>query len=295
MFRELTLKVEEDNLNRSIKDFLTLKGYSHNIIVQLKKCQGILVNGTPVHTDYVMKPGDLVTLSLDEHDDGTIIPEDIPLSIIYEDQDILVVNKPSGMPVHPSYENYHGTLANAVMFYYQCQGKSVIYRNNNRLDKDTTGITVIAKNLFSSREMSRMVVDKTIDKEYLAIVQGKTDDSGTVNAPIARKEEGKMEREVNSKFGLPAVTHYQLVHYLPEKGVSLLKLNLETGRTHQIRVHMSYIGHPLIGDTLYNPANHMMDRQALHCSRMTFAHPITGIPMDFCCPLPDDMRGIIET
>ena len=189
-------------------------------------------------------------------------PVKLPLSIVYEDEDILVANKPAKMPIHPSMDNYYNSLANALAWYYRDSG-NFIFRCTNRLDRDTSGLTVIAKNMLSSAVLSDMAVRHAITREYLAIEHG--------------------ER---------AVTHYKTLE--TKNGHSLVSLQLETGRTHQIRIHMKYLGFPLVGDYLYNPDMEFITRQALHSCRLSFEHPITHVPLCFEAPLPEDMKRVLE-
>ena len=188
--------------------------------------------------------------------------------------------------------NYTNSMANALAWYYQQQNKPFIFRCSNRLDRDTSGLTVVAKHLVSGNILSCMVRDHKIDREYLALVRGHvTPPTGTIHAPLARKGGTIIERIVDFEHGETAVTHY---HTLSEKnGHSLVSLHLETGRTHQIRVHMKHLGFPLIGDYLYNPDMEYMTRQALHSHKLIFKHPITGEPMRFTAPLPDDMLQVL--
>lgn len=203
------------------------------------------------------------------------------------------------------YDNYGNSLANALAWYFAKQNKPFIFRCVNRLDKDTSGLTIIAKHMVSAGILSTMVAAKGTDtppsgtqcptpilREYLAIVRGKVNpEAGTINAPIARKEGSVLERTVDFVKGENAITHYRTVS--TKNGYSLLSITLETGRTHQIRVHMKYLGYPLIGDYLYNPDTELISRQALHSHRLSFVHPITHKPMDFTAPLPPDMQFVL--
>ena len=221
-----------------------------------------------------------------------IPPVQIPLDIVYEDEDIIVINKQAGMPIHPSLNNYTNSMANALAWYYQEQGKPFIFRCCNRLDRDTSGLTVVAKHLVSGNILSDMVRRRDIHREYLAIVRGHVSpEAGTINAPLARKPGTIIERTVDWEQGETAITHYRLVE--ERNGHSLISLRLETGRTHQIRIHMKYLGYPLIGDYLYNPDMEYIGRQALHSHRLSFTHPITGKPMEFTAPLPKDMEKVL--
>lgn len=292
----------------TVLNFLKQQGYSHAILVHLKKTpEGILRNGKWEYVNALLDEGDHLRIVLSEPEGSPgIQPISHPLTICYEDEDILVVNKPSGMPVHPSQGHYENTLANAVCDYFHEQGIPYTFRCVNRLDRDTTGLVILAKHLLSSAILNQAVARREIHREYIAIVDGITPENGIIDAPIGRKDASTIERQVDYANGQTAITHYnRLTH---TDSLSLLSLHLETGRTHQIRVHMKHLGYPLIGDFLYHPdyfsdtdKNNESDsfkspltakkikRQALHSYRLQFKHPITGIPMDLTAPLPADM------
>ena len=281
--------------NKTILDFLKAKKYPHAVLVHLKKTpESILLNGIWEHVTARLSTGDLLKISLTESEvSQNIEPEQLPLHILYEDEDILVVNKPAGMPVHPSMGHHTGTLANAVCGYFATQGIPYVFRCVNRLDRDTTGLVILAKHMLSSAILSNAAAKREVHREYLAIAEGLVPDCGIIDAPIARKSDSTIERQVDFTHGERAITHYKRLVYNDatehRNGLSLISLHLETGRTHQIRVHMKYAGHPLIGDFLYNPAETQIKRQALHSYRLEFTHPITGFPMEFTAPLPWDM------
>lgn len=290
MIREFDYLIDEKFHNRTILDYLQAHGYSHAVLVHLKRTpESILLNGVWEYVNTRLKTGDRLHISLIENDvSPNIPPVSHSFSVVYEDADILVVDKPAHMPIHPSFNHYENTLANAVCYYYADQGIPYTFRCVNRLDRDTTGLTIIAKHMLSSAILSQAVTRREIHREYLAIVKGETEDSGTVDAPIGRKDGSTIERQIDYENGERAVTHYKKIAY--KNGYTLLSLKLETGRTHQIRVHMKYIGHPLIGDFLYNPASTEIKRQALHSYCLSFTHPITGETMTFTTPLPADMQ-----
>lgn len=275
----------------TVHNYLTLHGYSHAVFVQLKKTpHGIEVNDTWYYVTDKLHTGDSLCITLDEPDSSLQIQAvPIALDIVYEDEDILVINKPSDMPIHPSINHYDHTLANGVMYYFASRNISHTFRCVNRLDRDTTGLTMIAKHMLSSAILSRQITNREIHRTYLAIVEGDVPEAGTIDAPIARKSGSTIERIVSEIDGERAVTHFQKITY--HNGYSLIALQLETGRTHQIRVHMKHIGHPLIGDFLYNPASTMMSRQALHSFCLAFSHPITDESVTYYAPLPDDMKA----
>ena len=223
---------------------------------------------------------------LETVDSDGIIPVSMPLSILYEDEDILVINKPADMPVHPSIGNYTNTLANGVAAYLDAKGEHSPFRCINRLDRDTSGALILAKNAFSAAVLSTQMRNRQIRRTYLAVVEGITLPNGTISAPIGRVNDSVIERHVDFLHGESAVTHYERL--AAGKEYSLAELHLETGRTHQIRVHMKYIGHPLPGDYLYNPDYRRINRQPLHSYQLEFTHPITGKVMLFTAPLPID-------
>jgi len=295
MKRTLTYIIAAEESNMSIDHFLRSMGYSSQIIIALKKIpQSILLNGKWEYVNKKMNPGDILTIHIKENESSPhITPIPLPLNIVYEDEDILVINKPADMPIHPSMNNHDNTLANAVAHYFYAQGIPYVFRCINRLDRDTTGLTILAKHMLSAGILSEQVRSRTLHREYLAIVSGTTlPDSGIIDAPIARVEGSTIERCVDFEKGESAITHYKVIKRDFRRNLSLLSLFLETGRTHQIRVHMKYLGYPLIGDFIYNPENTYITRQALHSYRLTFTHPITGKSMDFTAPLPSDMQII---
>ena len=287
--------ITEPYTNRTVEEFLKSRGYSHRLVVYLRNTEGSLtIQGQPVYTIHRLQSGEVLKVVLTEETPSqSIVPVNLPLSIVYEDEDILVVNKAAGVPIHPSQGHYDNTLANAVAWYYSQKGEPFTYRAINRLDRDTSGLTVISKHLVSASIMADMTKKRLVHREYLAIVKGDlTPPAGTITAPLSRKEGSIIERTVDFDHGEEAITHYKLVK--KENGHSLVSLQLETGRTHQIRIHMKYLGYPLIGDYLYNPDMEHITRQALHSYHMEFPHPITGQKMTFTAPLPPDMSAIIS-
>ena len=293
MERIITYHIDARAGGLRTEQFLRRRGYSCQNLTQLKKMpESILINGVWSYMRTPLSAGDTLTVHIRETESSQNIPPvDLPLCIVYEDEDIIVVNKPAGMPVHPSLNNYMNSLANALMYYYQQQGKPFIFRCTNRLDRDTSGLTVVAKHMVSSGILSAMTARHKIRREYLAIVRGHvTPPSGTIDAPIGRAGTPLIERRIDFEHGERAVTHYRVVK--EKNGHSLVSLVLETGRTHQIRVHMKYLGFPLVGDYLYNPDMEYIQRQALHSHSLAFRHPITGEDLKFTAELPEDMLRI---
>lgn len=292
MNRIFTYIIPVEFEGKTILSFLKHKQYSSPIITHLKRTElGILLNDQwgrvrdILHTDDILK----ITLAETTTSDN-IVPSPLPLSIVYEDEDLMVVNKAPNTPIHPSQGNYDNTLANAVAYLYQKRNEPFVYRCMNRLDRDTSGLLILAKNMYSASLLSSMIKNREIHREYLAIATGFVPEQGIIDQPIGRVDGSTIEREVNPVTGDPARTHFKRIAY--KNGYSLVSLKLETGRTHQIRVHMKFIGHPLPGDFLYNPDYSIIDRQALHSYRLSFSHPITKEPLIFTAPLPTDMQNI---
>ena len=298
MERTLTYIADNSIAPLPVSRFLKQRGFSSQNLVQLKKNpDAVLVGGVPCFMNHVLQPGDTLTLHIrEERSSEKIPPVDLPLDIVYEDADLMVINKPAGMPIHPSMNNYYNSMANALAYYFEQQNCPFVFRCINRLDRDTSGLTIVAKHYVSAGMLSAMIANKAasgITREYLAIVKGSVQPpEGTITAPLGRKEGSIIERTVDFEKGESAVTHYKV---LDEKnGYSLVSLILETGRTHQIRIHMKYLGYPLIGDYLYHPDMERIQRQALHAWKLTFQHPITGETLAFTAPLPEDMAAVLH-
>lgn len=262
-------------------EFLRKKGFSRHILTEVRRSgERIRKNGEPVWMSTVLEAGDEITVTLpQEQSSEQIVPRKIAFEIVYEDEDLMVIHKGADIPVHPSINNFENTLANGLAWYFQEKGEPFVFRCINRLDRDTTGLLIVAKHMLSAGILSEQGKRREIHRKYLAVVSGELPAEGTVDAPIARKEESVIERCVDHERGERAVTHYRRLAFCG--GYSLVLLQLETGRTHQIRVHMKHIGHPLIGDFLYNPDCRLIDHQALHSFCLSFRHPITGEEMHF--------------
>lgn len=295
MNRNIDYIIDEDSAGLRVEQFLRRKRYSGQNLSEIKRMpKSILVNGVHYYMRQELSTGDHLQVRICETQNSEKIPPtELPLDIIYEDEDLLVLNKPAGMPIHPSLNNYTNSMANALAYYFQSQGKPFIFRCCNRLDRDTSGLTIVSKHLVSGSILSDMTKYREVHREYLAIARGSvTPSEGTIQAPLGRKEGTIIERTVDWEHGEDAVTHYKVVK--EANGHSLVSLRLETGRTHQIRIHMKYLGYPLIGDYLYNPDMEYMTRQALHSHHMEFTHPITGEHMSFTAPLPEDMARVMQ-
>lgn len=272
---------------------------SRSYLQKLMKEQQITVNGKAVKANYKVQPSDEIAVRLPEMTEPDILPEDIPLDILYEDEDVLVVNKPKGMVVHPSAGHISGTLVNAVM--YHCKGNlsgiNGILRPGivHRIDKDTTGALLVCKNDAAHKELARQLKEHSIKRRYRAVVWGNLkDDEGTVEGPIGRHPVDRKKMAVNHKNGKEAVTHFKVLERF--SNASYVECRLETGRTHQIRVHMTSIGHPLLGDEVYGSGRnpYHLEGQTLHAMVLGFIHPRTGEYMEFTAPLPDYFLKLLD-
>lgn len=290
--RRFSYMAGEAEQGMAVGQFLKERGYSRHALTLLKQTEGgILCNGREVYLSQPLRKGDRMDLFLKEEVPEEIEPVELPFGIVYEDDDLMVVDKPADMPVHPSMKNHDNTLANAAAWYGRTKGDSFVYRCVNRLDRDTTGLLILAKHILSATGLYGQMRAREIRRTYLAIVKGMIREEGTIDLPVGRKEDSAIERMIDLEHGERAVTHYLPVRH--GKDWTLIECRLETGRTHQIRVHMSSFGHPLIGDFLYGRREEQMPRQALHSWKLSFVHPIMGRPMEFVSPLPPDMQKYI--
>lgn len=289
MDRILTYTITPQEDGMQVLEFLRSKGFSRHILTSMKPDkEALLVNGMRAGGRSILKEGDHFRVRVMETGSMEgIVPAPLPLDILYEDEDILVLNKPADMPVHPSIGNYTNTLANAAAFYFQQKNELCPFRCINRLDRDTSGSLILAKNALSAAILSAQMRNREIRRTYLAVVCGVTPPSGTVSAPIGRVSDSVILRQVDPEHGESAVTHYERLAVRNDH--SLLEIHLETGRTHQIRVHMGYIGHPLPADYLYHPVYDHFKRQPLHSFQLNFRHPLTGKNLCFTAPVPKDM------
>lgn len=286
----LDLIVPKTVQSMPIKDFLHFHtGLSLTIWRKIKYSGSLLVNGIKVPITHIISPGDVITVSWLQPCD--IVPTNIPLDIVYEDDTLLIINKPAGMLVHPTTSERLTTVGNAIMHYFRTQNASYAFHPVHRLDRNTSGLVLIAKFPHIQHLLSIDGV-KNINRQYVALATGAIEPSiGTIDAAIARHPNSIIQRIVDSK-GQHAKTCYKVLKSL--HNASLVELTLLTGRTHQIRVHLSHIGHPIIGDDLYGGSRELMDRQALHAARLTFTHPISGKSINVSSPLPADIAKVIE-
>lgn len=298
MERKLSFSISEQDQNLTISEYLKKQGFSSQNIVELKKMnRSILIGNEWLHTNYKLKAGEELLIHIKEiHSNDKILPVNLPFPIIYEDEDLVVINKPYDMPIHPSQNNYNNTLANAAAYYYETlKNETFIFRCINRLDRNTTGLTILAKNMYSANLLAAQMQRREIKRLYLAVIDGSLEKKyGTIRLPIGRKEGSTIERQIDYLHGDHAVTHYYRVKSLGN--YTLAAFQLETGRTHQIRVHMASQNTPLVGDTLYNlgASATLLPRQALHAYRISFIHPVSKLPMKFTAPLPEDMMQLIN-
>lgn len=289
------MKLSYVNLNKysNIKEVLKAEfSMSDRLLLKLKRLDKIYLNGKNASVNQNISKNDLVECYLDyDEDNSNIIPTEMPINIVYEDDAFLIVNKPAGIPVHPSMDHYTDSLSNGIAFYFSkiCLKKKI--RPVNRIDKDTSGIVIFAKNEYIQECLIRQMKSKQFVKKYIAVVNGNLDNSvGTISAPIARKEGSIIERCVNSN-GDNAITHYKVLKRTAN--YDIVECILETGRTHQIRVHFAHIGHSLLGDTLYGTHSDLIKRQALHSYEVDFIHPITKQNVKYIADIPEDLKNLL--
>lgn len=272
---------------------------SRSFLQRIIKSGGVSVSGKPVKASFKVSEGDFISFDVPDAATPEILPENIPLEILYEDRDVILVNKPKGMVVHPAAGHYTGTLVNALM--YHCRddlsGINGVLRPGivHRIDMDTTGVLIACKNDFAHNSIAAQLKEHSITRRYQAIVHGVLkEDEGTVDAPLGRHPQERKKMSVNYQNGKPAVTHYRVLKRF--SNFTHIECRLETGRTHQIRVHMASIGHPLLGDVLYGPAKcpYKLTGQTLHAGVLGFLHPRTGEYMEFTAPLPEYFHDLLD-
>ena len=296
-----SFEVEAEQEGERLDKFLSIiyPEFSRAFFQKLIKSKQVSVNETPQKASYCVKIDDIVTVEIPDAVEATIEPENIPLDILYEDDDVLIVNKPKGMVVHPSAGHYSGTLVNAIM--YHC--KDTLSGINgeirpgivHRIDMDTTGSLIVCKNDEAHVNIAQQIKEHSVNRIYVGIVCGYVkEDSGTVEGAIGRHPIERKKMAINEKNGKPAITHYKVLERF--KNYTYMQFKLETGRTHQIRVHMASIGHPLLGDTLYSsgrsPFKHLQG-QCLHAKTIGFIHPKTGEYMEYSAPLPEYFEKLL--
>lgn len=277
-----------------LKDFLIKElNISHRLLTSLKKSEnGILQNGTRVTVRAILREGDLLSLHTEDNEPSDIPPVKMDLDILYEDDDMIAVAKPPFLPTHPSIKHYDDTLANGIAYYYKSQGKTAVFRPITRLDKNTSGVVIIAKNARAAAILSHMMKEGKIKKTYIAVADGSTEDEFSVESGIKRANESIILRTVcaNGEGQYAKTTFRKLCE---GNGMSVLKVTPLTGRTHQIRVHLAHIGHPITGDDLYGKVSECIDRHALHAEKLTLCFP-DGRILEISAPLPEDMKRLLE-
>ena len=297
VFKELTLNIEKsDRLDKVLTAEL---GISRSTVQSWLKSDLVKVNGEFVKSNYKAQNGDVVTILKKEEEVVTIQPENIPLDIVYEDDVLIVVNKPSGMVVHPSKGHYSGTLVNALLYHSNSLSDSTseeIYRPGlvHRIDKDTSGLLVIAKNNDVHQKLAQQIADNKMNREYIAIVDGHfAHETGVIDTPLTRHQTNRLKRVVE-KGGKHAVTHFEVLDSFAD--YSLVSCRLETGRTHQIRAHMEFIKHPIVNDPLYHPKGKNTSEfgQYLHARTLSFTHPISGEALNFQVDPPKEFEDFIR-
>ena len=352
MERVFQYPISQTNAGKDIRSFLRAQGYSRHILASIKPVRdAVLVNGKHELLRYMLQEGDLLEIRVrDGESSPNVIPAPVPFSIVYEDDDLLIIDKPANVAIHPAVGHPANTLANGLAWYFEKQRIPFVFRCINRLDRDTTGLLIVAKNLVSSSILETALQKHEIRRTYLALAEGDLPESGTIDLPIGRKDGSLIERCVDREHGDRAVTHFRkicpaaadllsvgslpldaraavlssdspsqsprtgLALRLPQGGLplpdySILEVWLETGRTHQIRVHMAAEGHPLLGDSLYNPRwisqfekgvpkpdavlPYGLSRQALHSWKLDLTHPISRKPLHFEAPVPDDIAACL--
>ncbi len=294
--------VEENDAGKRIDSFLAecIDDITRNAVQRLIEDSNVSINGKVPSKNYKLKIGDTITVVIPDPKLPEARPENIPIEIIYEDDDLLVVNKPKGMVVHPAPGNYEGTLVNALLYYCgdRLSGINGVLRPGiiHRIDKDTSGLLIVAKNDNSHRLLAEQIKEHSFTRKYRAVVYGNLkDDEGTVNAPIGRHPADRKKMTVTLKNSREAVTHYKVLKRY--QGFTYVELTLETGRTHQIRVHMSSIGHPVAGDPVYGPKKVItsLGGQCLHAFYISFVHPVTGETLSFSSELPDYFTKFLDS
>ena len=291
----LTYTSTQENISETINDVLINEfDLSNRLRTKLIRNNLITLNNNIVDTRTSIKKGDTIKIDLSfSENNSNIVPTQMDLDILYEDEWFIVVNKPAHIAVHPSNLHYNDSLSNGIKYYFDKIGLQKKIRPVNRLDLNTSGIVIFAKCEYIHKQFSKQMLNNTFKKEYLCIVSGKlSESSGTINLPIARKCNRIIERCIDLEKGKNSITHFKVLNVFDN--YSLIKCILETGRTHQIRVHLSAIGHPLLGDSLYGQESNLIKRQALHSCKIELFHPVFKKTMVFECDLPSDMKNLLK-
>lgn len=290
----LKFEITSEDAGSKLREFLKFKcNFSSRFCRVSAYGKNIFVNGNVVKLSYILKDKDIVEIKLNKEESQNIEPQPIPLNIVYEDQDLIVINKPPFIVVHPTKSHPYNTVANGLIHYFKEKGENCIVRLVNRLDMNTSGLLIVAKNQFAHMALQRDMNEETFKKQYLAIAHGIFQEKrGTINLPILNDENNGIKRTIDDR-GQNSITHYEVVDEY--KDAQLVRLTLETGRTHQIRIHLSHFGHPIFGDILYGSEDkEYIGRQALHAYKLQFPHPRDNRIVELEADLPDDMKELIN-
>ena len=291
-----SFEIDGEWAGKSIKSFLY--GFLHlsraQVIILKKTERGILLDGQPAFVTALLQDGSILSLKLaDSGENEKIVPTDLPLDVLFEDEYLIAVNKPPFMPTHPSLHHYTDTLANALAHYFEQQNRPFVFRCMNRLDRDTSGVVLIAKDKHTAFQLSKIIMERRADKRYIALLEGTLEgDCGTIDKNILRENASIIRRRTDELLGEKAITTYSVLER--KAGLTLVCAAPLTGRTHQLRVHFSSIGHPILGDDLYGTSSPQIGRQALHAHRLTLEHPATRQMLELVAPLPEDMKKVLK-
>lgn len=291
--RKLTAVAAEKDAGRKVKYFVRDDmGVSFGQFNALKARSGLLVNGVPVHANHILRPGDAVTALLEDTGSKAVEPEEGPVDVVYEDEDLLIIDKPAPLATQCSPKQPCGTLENRLAWRYRDRA-GFTFRPLNRLDRGTSGLMAAAMNAHAAQRLQRQLHTDSFVREYLAVVEGRMAGEGVVDAPIAKAAAATVRRVIDVESGKPAVTHYRVEKTGESR--SLVRLRLETGRTHQIRVHLAHLGHPVVGDFLYGAEDpRLPGRFALHSTCIRLLHPVTGEIVERTSPLPRALAALME-
>lgn len=290
---ELIYEITENDLNKTINEVLLNEfNFSNRLLTKIIKNKHILFNEKEIDTRTLISNSGIIKIDFNyDEDNSNIVATKMNLNLVYEDEWMLVINKPAGCPIHPSRLHYEDSLSNGIKYYFDSINLNKKIRPVNRLDLNTSGLVVFAKCEYIQEQFSNQMSNNLFEKEYLCLVDGLfKEKSGSIDLPISRKQGSIIERTIN-KNGKKSVTHYEVLKEFDN--YSLVHCKLKTGRTHQIRVHMQAIGHPILGDTLYGKKSDLISRQALHSSKIECIHPVTKNKLTFIAELPDDIQRLI--
>jgi len=291
---ELIYKITENDFNKTINEIILKEfNFSNRLLTKLIKGKNILFNEKEIDTRTLISNSGIIKIDFNyDEDNSNIVATKMNLNIIYEDEWMVVVNKPAGCPIHPSRLHFEDSLSNGIKYYFDSINLNKKIRPVNRLDLNTSGLVIFAKCEYIQEQFSKQMANNLFKKEYLCLVDGLfKEKNGTIDLPISRKHGSIIERTIN-KNGKKSITHYEVLKEFDN--YSLVYCKLETGRTHQIRVHMQAIGHPILGDTLYGKCTDLINRQALHSYKIQCIHPVTGKKLNFKADLPSDMKQLIK-